>query len=124
MKKFFIISILSTLLLSNSDCHHKKQAVAKFKGRLEIKGICMNYTISVLEGDMDTSKIEAIWTDENTNKSYQNVFGLARPCSFPASIREKDEFYFVIDDATQACMVCEAYYPTPKKKLAIKVIDK
>lgn len=123
MRIFFIISVLSTLLLSNSDCSVKKGPLVKYKGRLEIKGICMNYTISLLEGEMDSSKIEAKWTDETMNKIYKNVFGLASPCTFPASIKEKDEFYFVIDHATQACMVCEAYYPTPSKKLSIKVVE-
>lgn len=123
MKIFILLSVLSSFLLSSSDCSHKKQIATKYKGRLEIKGICMNYTIGVLEGEMDTAKIEATWTDETTNKMYEDVFGLASPCTFPATIKEKDEFWFVIDDSTRSCMVCEAYYPTPGKKLAIKVVD-
>jgi beta-N-acetylglucosaminidase len=124
MKLFFLISVLATLVLSNSDCKQKKEGAIKYKGRLEIKGICMNYTISLLEGNMDTSKIAAGWIDENTNISYKNVFGLANPCSFPQNMKEGDDFYFSLNiDPVPDCIVCEAYYPTPPKKLSIKVVE-
>ncbi len=121
MKILFIIPVLSILLLSNSDCN-KKGSATKYKARLEIKGICMNYTISLLEGDIDSNRIVEEWTDPSTNIRYKNVFGLENPCNFPAALKEKDEFYFVIDSSRQDCMVCEAYYPTPPKKLSIKVV--
>jgi hypothetical protein len=105
MKSFIIITAVATLLLSNSDCKHKKDGTGKYKGRLEIKGICMNYTISVLEGGMDESKIVAEWTDETTNRIYENVFGLGSPCTFPPGIKAEDEFYFVLDSSEQKCMV-------------------
>ena len=93
-----------------------------YKGRLEIKGICSNYTIKVLEGAIDTSKIAHSWTDENTNKNYTNVFALDSPCSFPADINEGDEFYFTVSDKSDKnCNVCMAYYPTPPKRLIISV---
>lgn len=110
------------MLLSNSDCSKKRTA---YKGRLEVKGICMNYTISVLEGHIDTSLTVADWTDETTGKQYKNVFKLGSPCNFPANLEKGDEFYFEIDSsAVQNCAVCMAYYPTPSKSLAIKVIKK
>jgi hypothetical protein len=122
MKGFLFISILATLILSNSDCSQNNKDV--YKGRLEIKGICSNYTISVLEGDIDTSRIEASWTDENTGKSYNNVFRLDQPCTFPDTIDAGEEFYFRIDTTERECTVCMAYYPVPRKGLAIKVVDK
>jgi hypothetical protein len=123
MKTFFLLSAFATLLLSASDCNSKK-AVTKYKGRLEVKALCMNYTISVLEGTIDKNLVEDEWKDETTGKTYDNAFGLASRCSFPADIKEKDEFYFVIDTSqVQNCMVCMAYYPTPAKKLSIKVIN-
>ena len=83
----------------------------------------MNYTIRLVEGEPDTTMVAAKWTDESTGKSYDNVFALGSPCTFPASIREGDEFYFSIDSTTkQDCAVCMAYYPTPAKKLKIKVL--
>ena len=96
-----------------------------YKGRLEIAGICMNYTIKLLEGEIDTSKITANWKDEVAGKSYTNVFALANPCTFPVSIKQGDEFYFYIDtSAGKGCITCMAYYPKPSKKLPITVIEK
>jgi hypothetical protein len=121
MKGFIIVSILATLILANSDCTHNKDV---YKGRLEIKGICSNYTISVLEGEIDTARIEAAWIDENTGKSYSNVFRLDQPCTFPDTIDAGEEFYFRIDTTERECTVCMAYYPVPRKGLKIKVVDK
>ena len=125
MKLFILLFAIAILTLSESDCSMKKTAIGKYKGRLEIKAICSNYTIRLLEGNIDTSKIAAKWTDEMTNKSYTNVFALGNPCSFPKTIEQGDEFYFSIDTSTEKeCIVCMAYYPTPPKKLRIRVIDK
>ena len=83
----------------------------------------MNYTISVVEGSVDTSMVAATWTDPSTGKTYQNAFRLQTVCSFPAEIKEGDEFYFEITtEAEEPCAVCKAYYPTPEKSLSIKVL--
>jgi hypothetical protein len=125
MKLFILLSAVSIFILSASDCSMKKAVTGKYKGRLEIKAICSNYTIKILEGPVDTTKIAAYWTDEVTNKSYTNVFALGNPCSFPASIGQGDEFHFSIDTSTEKeCIVCMAYYPVPPKKLRIRVIEK
>ncbi len=121
MKIFILCSILATIILSNSECSQEKTV---YKGRLEIKGICMNYTISLLEGDIDSTKIVANWTDESTGKSYSNVFRLNQPCGFPDTIDAGEEFYFQLDSVEKDCVVCEAYYPVPPKGLAIKVVNK
>jgi hypothetical protein len=124
MKLFLLLSGFSVLTLSASDCNNKKPA-EKYKGRLEIAGICMNYTIRITEGTIDTAKVSANWTDEVTNKSYTNVFRLGSPCDFPSNIQQGDEFYFIIDTAQpKECMVCMAYYPTPPRSLNIKVVEK
>ncbi len=109
------------MMVSNKNCN-KNKAKDCYKGRLEIKGICSNYTIKLLEGNLDTSLMAINWTDEHTGKAYTNVFALGSPCTFPENIGEGDEFYFQIDTAQQDCNVCMAYYPTPNKKLAIKVV--
>jgi len=114
MKFLLILSFVSTLLLSSSECN-KKKTNSILKGRLEIKGICYNYTIKL---------IEAKWTDENTGKNYTDVFGLAEACKFPNSIKEGEEFNFIVDTIeSEPCIVCNAYYPTPSRKLKIKVVD-
>ncbi len=113
--------IISALSLSESQCN-KDLGGGSFKGRLEVKGICMNYTIKILEGKIDTSQVQALWTDPSTNKVHENVFGLANDCSFPSDINEGDEFYFSIkSQGDQDCATCMAYYPTPEKKLYIRV---
>lgn len=124
MRFFICLTILASLLLSASECNKRSSSAKKMKGRLEIAGICMNYTISVLEGDPGAGAVVVNWTDEVTNKTYSNVFRLGNPCDFPARIRQGDEFYFTIDSSRQrSCMVCEAYYPTPSKSLVIKVVE-
>lgn len=122
MKLFFLLTTVFLISVSAENCT-KESTEKTYKGRLEIAGICMNYTISVLEGNIDTSLIVADWTDDVTGKTYQNVFKLGSPCTFPATIKQGDEFYFVIDSSqAQNCAVCLAYYPTPKKTLPIKIV--
>ena len=126
MKLLLLLSWIVSLTISADKCGKKNSGAAgKFKARLETKGICMNYTLRLLEGDIDTSMITASWTDEITGKSYTNVFGLGSPCTFPSNIEQGNDFYFVLDTTQkQQCAVCLAYYPTPPRKLSIKVVDK
>jgi hypothetical protein len=124
MKLFFLIFPVAILIFSSHTCN-KQASHGKYKGRLEVAGICMNYTIKLLEGTIDTSRISSNWTDETTGKSYTHVFALGNPCSFPSSIKQGDEFYFSIDSTTdKGCVTCMAYYPKPPKKLSIRVIEK
>jgi len=124
MKLFFLIYAAASLFFSIGNCKDKTQQ-GKYKGRLEIAGVCMNYTIKLLEGKIDTSKISSGWRDEMSGKTYTNVFALKNTCSFPASVKQGDEFYFYIDTSTEkGCMTCMAYYPKPPKRLSIRVIGK
>lgn len=125
MKFLFFVPAIFILAVSADKCgRDKKSDTGTYKAKLEIKGICMNYTLRLLEGDLDTTQVVANWTDESTGKSYQNVFALGSPCTFPNTIKEGDEFYFRIDSSEkQECAVCMAYYPTPPKKLSIKVVE-
>lgn len=124
MKTILILSFC-LLALSKQHCHHKNSLPAgQYKGRLEVKGACANYTIKLLDGNLDTSLISAEWKDERTGKTHQNVFALKSRCTFPSSINEGDEFYFTIDsNYVQRCMTCLIYYPTPEKRLAIRVVN-
>ena len=126
MKLLFFLSAIFSLITSADKCGRKNEETSgKYKARLETKAICMNYTLRLLEGNIDTSLITASWTDESTGKSYTNVFGLGSPCTFPPNIEQGDDFYFMIDTTQkQQCAVCLAYYPTPPRKLSIKVVDK
>lgn len=125
MKLLIFLSAIFILAVSADKCGKKKIASGRYKARLETKALCMNYTLRLLEGDIDTSLITANWTDESTGKSYTNVFALGSRCTFPSNIEQGDDFYFIIDSAQkQECAVCMAYYPTPPKKLYIKVVEK
>ena len=125
MQRLSFLAFIFLLTVSAGNCNKKKDTGEVFRGRLEIKALCMNYTVKLTSGNIDTSRIVASWTDETTNKHYSNVFALQNPCNFPAGIKQGDEFYFVLDTAAvNPCAVCMAYYPTPGKKLAIKIIEK
>lgn len=124
MKLLLLLSSFIFLSASTKSCKEKQMPPGCYKGRLEIKALCMNYTISFQSNNFDTSMVVTNWTDESTGKSYKNVFGLGSRCTFPDSLKEGDEFYFTIDTTSvQNCMVCMAYYPTPAKKLSIKVLN-
>jgi hypothetical protein len=125
MKILLSVIFISLLAITDSTCRHKEnKSISKcFKGRLEIKGGCMNYTIAIIDGNIDTSLVQSSWKDENTGIAYKNVFALASKCNFPNTINQGDEFNFVLDTAAQNCAVCMMYYPTPSKKLTIRVLD-
>jgi hypothetical protein len=122
IKTILLTSFISLALIGQEKCSDESKKDGCYKGRLEIKGICSNYTIKVLEGRIDTSKVAATWIDENTGRTYTNVFALDSPCSFPADIEQGDEFYFTLkEERDKDCNVCMAYYPTPPKRLFISV---
>jgi hypothetical protein len=126
MKFFLLISSFILISASAKKCGHKKSALADgcYKGKLEIKANCMNYTISIIDGNFESSMVDANWKDETTGKEYKNVFALGSRCNFPATINAGDEFYFKIDSTSaQNCAVCMMYYPVPAKHLSIKVLD-
>jgi hypothetical protein len=127
MKNYIIVLLmLSIVTLSAFKC--KKEAVVNkpscYKGRLEVKGTCINYTIKLLEGNVISDKIEKNWKDPITGKEYTNVFRLENICNFPATLKEGDEFYFELENnPSTECFRCLAFYPTPAKGMSIKVIS-
>jgi hypothetical protein len=125
MKQLLLLPGFFILTVSAEKCGSKKDSNKTYKAKLETKALCMNYTLRLVEGSIDTSLIVPSWTDESKGKTFTNAFGLANPCDFPTTINEGDEFYFTIDTAkTKDCAVCMAYYPSPPRKLSIKVIPK
>ena len=124
MKIFFLAPFVFILAVTTDKCKNKNENPI-YKGKLEVKGMCMNYTIKLLEGNMDTSKIVAEWKNESTGKIHNNVFALGSVCNFPSTINEGDEFSFTIDTTyVSNCAVCLAYYPKPAKSIPIKVVTK
>ena len=124
MKTFILAPFAFILVVTTDKCKNKNEN-AVYKGKLEVKGMCMNYTIKLLEGNIDASKLVAEWKNEITGKTHNNVFALGSVCNFPSTINEGDEFYFTIDSTyVSNCAVCLAYYPKPAKSIAIKVVNK
>ena len=122
MKLIFTSIIALAVAAAPRGCGKQQTVPGCYKGRLEVKGICSNYTIKVLEGQ-NADWTQASWTDEQTGKKHTQVFKLANPCAFPANLKEGNTFYFTLDTAKQEqCAVCMAYYPTPEKAAAIKVL--
>lgn len=122
MKLYTVMPLVVVLSITAGKCKNKQPV---YKGRLEIKAICMNYTIKLLEGDLDTATYVAEWKDESTSKTHTNVFALGSACTFPPTINEGDVFYFTIDSSYKSnCAVCMAYYPKPAKSIAIKIVKK
>jgi hypothetical protein len=116
--------LLAFFVLLNITCNKSNDTIQNcFKGKLVLKGICMNYVIQITEGDVDKSLYESSWQNPSTNTTYQNVFGLESICTFPSTIKEGDEFYFSIPKSpiVQTCAQCMAYSPTPSKKIYIEI---
>ena len=124
LKIFFLSSMIALTLSAQKNCrNNNNNKESCFKGRLEIKALCSNYTIKVLQGNIDTTLVSANWIDENTGKSYTNVFALDSRCSFPKEMQQGEEFYFTIrENKDKNCIVCMAYYPVPPKRLSISVL--
>jgi hypothetical protein len=124
MKLYLLTPLVFILVITTNKCKNKNES-SVYKGKLEVKGMCMNYTIKLLEGKIDTSKLVSEWKNEITGKTHNNVFALGSICNFPSTINEGDEFYFTIDTTyVSNCAVCLAYYPKPARSIAIKVVNK
>ena len=136
MKRLSVLPLLiCSLLIYATSCKKEKDlgncepfpceptSTNCFKGRLEIDDICGNYTIKVMEGKIDTSLVVTSWKHPQTNITYNNVFSLGSTCTFPASIKKGDVFYFQIRDNKQdpTCVNCLIHVPTPGKILSIVV---
>ncbi|GAB3421893.1 hypothetical protein [Niabella aquatica] len=121
---FFAAPFLFFITSCNNKTRIPSGTAPQLKARFEVAGLCANYTFSLVEGSLDTSLIEAAWTNPQTGKTYKNAFGLVTACGLPAHLKEGDTFYFEIDkNEPEQCAVCMAYYPAPTKKLHIKILE-
>ncbi|ANE50266.1 hypothetical protein [Flavisolibacter tropicus] len=123
---FILVSTLFTILTAcNKNNTNGINAPANcFKGRVEIIGLCKNITIKLLEGNMSSDLLNSSWVNPSTGLIHQNVFRLDNICSFPATLKEGDEFYFQIKNSdTESCANCKALYPTPPKGASIQVLS-
>ena len=85
--------LIAFIILLNISCNKSNDtSVACFKGKLVLKGICMNYVIQIVEGSVNPTLFEQSWVNPFTNTTYQNVFGLESTCTFPSSIKAFNRF--------------------------------
>ncbi|MHA8097951.1 hypothetical protein VR479_01485 [Aquirufa aurantiipilula] len=122
------VAFLSLLLAMGLLSSCKREELPKttcLKGRLALKGICMNYVIEVVEGQVDSSQVEMLWKNPMSGKTYTQAFALKSICSFPENIKEGDEFYFSISPLPEdkTCAQCKAYSPVPAKGLSIEICE-
>jgi hypothetical protein len=121
-----MIKVLAVLLVFISSCAYtcKQSGGSKLRGKLVIKELCSHYVVQVINGTVDTSEVMNNWRDEKRQQTYNKVFTLSNRCTFPATIKEGEEFDFTFDSlpAVQNCAVCKAYYPTPPRLHAIKIL--
>lgn len=130
MKKSTLFSLLAlTLFLTTISCKkdrssHKESLANCYRGRLEIKGWCGNYTIKVLDSTTPPGMVQDTWTNPYTSNIYQNVFGLSNICDFPNTLKQGDEFYFSITKGSKNnCAYCTGYYPAPDTTQDIVVLS-
>jgi len=93
------------------------------KGKLAKEGMCRSYTITVTGGNIDMDLIHSIWTNPFSKIKYKYSFGVANFCDFK-EVKEGQSFYFeIISSGNTDCINCAAWYPSPEKKLNIKVLE-
>ncbi|GAB3008751.1 hypothetical protein GCM10027051_06550 [Niabella terrae] len=121
----FLICIAAILLLAACTPIAQKTTGKRYKGKFEVAGLCSNYTFSNTDGTIDESLVVPLWTNPQTGKIYSSAFTVKNPCDLPKDLKEGDEFYFEITNGPEKnCAVCLALYPTPEKKLNIKVLER
>jgi len=115
--------LFATLGLLALKCSKSDVELNCIKGKFVINGICGYNTIQVLSGNIDTNSIVKSWEDPITLIKYENVFELRSLCTFPSTLKEGDEFYFVVDNDPKGsdCPRCKAFRPVPPKGLMIRV---
>ena len=126
MKKLlpFFLIIFTVIKCSNeennSDCSENL-----LRGKLTVKGICFNYTIQLVSGEINEKLIENEWVDKMTDTAYKDVFALQNVCDFPSLIEEGEEFDFIVNKSpeTPKCATCLAYRPTPSKSVSIIICN-
>ena len=119
MMRYISICLCSLLFCG---CASRPQTDEKtcFTGKLVKKGICGQRVVQLIGTAKGGMSIAGSWTDSLAHKSYQDVFTVANPCSFPSEIQEGQEFNFTMTTRPDTpCIQCMAYTPVPEQKNSI-----
>jgi len=118
--RWLVIGISLILLLS---CEREAEPLYPHRGKLVLKGICLNHTIQFIGGQpIGLDKWEREWINPIDGKRWERVFRLENECDFPQSLEEGDEFWFRIVPPQPTCIKCKGYSPTPNKGIPIEVL--
>jgi hypothetical protein len=98
-------------------CTPRPQAVNScFQGRLVKKGICGQRVIELVGAGTGLAAARH-WRDSLSGKDFENVFTVANPCDFPATVQQGDTFEFRLTRTPGGgCVQCYAYTPVPAEK--------
>jgi hypothetical protein len=120
--KTLLYLCMFVLVVSACSPRIQKMSSTCFVGKLVKKGICGQRVIRLISAPVELVVIESKWTDSLSHKKYIDVFTVANPCDFPASIKEGETFTFSITGTPgSGCIQCFAYTPVPKAKNNITI---
>jgi hypothetical protein len=126
MKRLSFLLCILTICITAYRCNNKTvPADGILKGKLVIKELCGHYVVQVQNAKLDTSLVSNGWRDDKRNKTYDNVFTVSNRCGFAdAALKEGDDFEFQFDKnpPPEDCLVCMAFYPTPRKQNVVRVL--
>lgn len=93
------------------------------KGKLVVKSGCREYVIQVIQGNIGSSKVTAVWFDLESGVTYNNVFAVSNYCDITDTLPQGKEFYFDVLDNNppQGCSTCPRTRPMPDKANSIEV---
>lgn len=108
------------------SCHKSGVPRGKFTGKLEVAGLCGQYTIQLLSGDADSSiHLTKSWFNPANDSTYTNVFAASNFCYFSSvGLQVGDTFTFNPGPSSETCFTCMLYYPTPPTQSAIINVQK
>ena len=124
MHRIFSLPLFFGIILFGACKPSRHHSSGPFTGKV-IGGICSQYTIQLIDGDMDPARYVKTWKNNMTDSVYHNVFAVANYCYFNTqNLQKGDVFQFnlLADSAVQNCAVCLIYEPIPPVANTIRVI--
>ena len=96
INNFLFILVFFLFLSCQKDNLNNNCSYNSTKGKLVVKGICMNYVIQILDNNIDYSLIEKEWIHEFTKETYKDVFRLGSVCNFPEYLNEGEALSYEV----------------------------
>ncbi len=126
-----LIIIMTAFMLTSASCEKNNEAVIKgnneegvIKGKLVYRS-CASTVVQVLNTAF-YSIAQNEWKQSPSRPTYEHVFAVSNPCSFP-NYTEGQEFTFQIitnDPKNADCVVCMMFDNPPTRQNMIRVLNK